>query len=369
MGTLRLFLALCVIAGHAGKGTIAGVLGPNWSTYAVLVFFVISGFYMAMVMDTKYKHQPVSVFYISRAARIFPTYWLAGAVSAIFLISYLGADLFKAFSTLSVFQQIYIVFTNLFIFGQDLVYVFCMRDQIAGTCFGDTQVLFNPPGWSIAVELLFYAIAPFFVRSIGRSALLLGIGIAYFAATHYFDFAAIGQFLQNPRVTEATFKYYFFPASFIFFGSGACAYYAVYKPSTGQTKLSTPEYVTGLALVFIGANLAALMVAWWQLALIAMAVPSIFVATKFNRYDRLIGEMSYPVYMFHYPVLAICRTFHIGEGTIGLANAAALASIACGVVVHWLVDKPIDRWRHSLKSPSTDGARQAAAGAHAAAIS
>jgi peptidoglycan/LPS O-acetylase OafA/YrhL len=50
MGTLRLFLALSVAFGHFGMP-----LGLLTSDIAVQSFFVISGFYMALVLNEKYE--------------------------------------------------------------------------------------------------------------------------------------------------------------------------------------------------------------------------------------------------------------------------------------------------------------------------
>lgn len=49
MGFLRLFLALSVIAGHS-QSTVFGFNGIG-AWYAVQFFFIISGFYMAMVLN------------------------------------------------------------------------------------------------------------------------------------------------------------------------------------------------------------------------------------------------------------------------------------------------------------------------------
>jgi peptidoglycan/LPS O-acetylase OafA/YrhL len=347
MGILRLFLALCVIAGHAGSD-VFGTIGPNWSTYAVLVFFVISGFYMALVTDTKYKNVPVLDFYASRAARIYPTYWLAAIFAAGVLYFQNGAAMFTPFVGLSGWQQAYVVFTNFFVFGQDLSNLICLRTVATGACLVDAQFLLNPPGWSIAVELLFYVLAPFFAKSIGRSACLLGLGIAYSIAVKWVDIPTLQAVLHNPGISlSTTLKYYFFPSSFLFFGAGCCAYYAFYKPSIGKAVPTLQQYAIGVALIVVAAKYADISIAWWQLGMIALTVPSLFSATRFNRYDRLIGEMSYPVYMFHLPVLHICRFYHLGEDSIGSGNAIAIGSILCGIAVYCFIDQPIDRWRHA----------------------
>lgn len=69
MGVLRFLLALSVAWTHAGlpKG-LSGDL-------CVTIFFVISGFYMAMVLNENPAYGQVSAFYQQRLLRLFPTYW------------------------------------------------------------------------------------------------------------------------------------------------------------------------------------------------------------------------------------------------------------------------------------------------------
>ena len=53
MGILRLFLSISVIAAHSGTF----VFSSHWIDvgYAVNLFFIISGFYMTMILSGKYK--------------------------------------------------------------------------------------------------------------------------------------------------------------------------------------------------------------------------------------------------------------------------------------------------------------------------
>ncbi|EPR37113.1 hypothetical protein dsx2_1056 [Desulfovibrio sp. X2] len=61
MGVLRLFLALSVVAGHA-QSTVFGYRGIP-ATYAVNCFFIISGFYMSMILNGKYRDVSPVLFY------------------------------------------------------------------------------------------------------------------------------------------------------------------------------------------------------------------------------------------------------------------------------------------------------------------
>jgi peptidoglycan/LPS O-acetylase OafA/YrhL len=83
MGLLRLFLALGVAAGHAwGNFGLAGepiFIGGR----AVQIFYMISGFLIAMILDGKYANSPrgVWLFYSNRALKIFVPYLVVLAVT------------------------------------------------------------------------------------------------------------------------------------------------------------------------------------------------------------------------------------------------------------------------------------------------
>src|SRR5580693_800102 len=70
MGLLRLWLALAVVSGHSGPCFGLRFLDPE---AAVLGFYAISGFYMARVLETRYRDR-LGAFYFNRFLRIWPAY-------------------------------------------------------------------------------------------------------------------------------------------------------------------------------------------------------------------------------------------------------------------------------------------------------
>ena len=92
MGILRFLLALSVIASHASG---VGIPLPNekqypmWASYlidgrhSVALFFIISGFYMAMILNTKYQNNTLR-FYGNRFLRLWPTYIIVLILACIF---------------------------------------------------------------------------------------------------------------------------------------------------------------------------------------------------------------------------------------------------------------------------------------------
>ena len=81
MGTLRFLLALSVAYGHLTKL-------PSFpsSDVAVQSFFVISGFYMALVLNEKYGLGSYWLFISNRLLRLWPAY------AAVLILSFVVAD-------------------------------------------------------------------------------------------------------------------------------------------------------------------------------------------------------------------------------------------------------------------------------------
>jgi peptidoglycan/LPS O-acetylase OafA/YrhL len=88
---------------------------------------------------------------------------------------------------------------------------------------------------------------------------------------------------------------------------------------------------------------------WMHYGLLAAALPFIFHATdptqypsRLRRLDAGLGNLSYPVYILHMPLIYALKT--LGWYSHPAAFAATLLS---AVIVRQAVEAPVDRWRHS----------------------
>lgn len=80
---------------------------------------------------------------------------------------------------------------------------------------------------------------------------------------------------------------------------------------------------------------------FWMLYLaFAASVPLIFQATKRCRFDREIGELSYPLYLVHGVILGVVFT-RIGPQAV----AAVGLSIIGAYAMRYVVEVPIERYR------------------------
>ena len=91
MGWMRFLLAAAVVFHHS---TTPGNMPLVDGHQAVRLFYIISGFYMALILGQKYplNRQGLWIFYTNRAARVFPVYWVVLIGAAVFYGECLDLD-------------------------------------------------------------------------------------------------------------------------------------------------------------------------------------------------------------------------------------------------------------------------------------
>ncbi|MDB5406884.1 MAG: hypothetical protein JWL84_1796 [Rhodospirillales bacterium] len=358
MGILRLWLAMVVLLSHAP----AGFLGhPLNGSLAVSAFYVISGFYIQFVIRERYEGTArwIVNFYKSRLLRIFPAYYLVLAISIIYVVM-VGQypwqpelDQVEVFHHSSFGLKIYYAFSNLFILGQDLGR-FGLYDPVAGTM----HLISNPDpvagrlrasslpllgqAWSIAIELWFYLSAPFLLTR--RTSLLLAI-------------IAVSIFLRVAMLsvgfTAVDWRNAFFPTEIATFGLGAmaCRFYFFAlndRPPRAATYTVAALALSAICLYSFRYQHISGRLGDWAYAifvlLIALILPWLFHASRTWRFDRALGDLSYPMYLVHLAMIGLVA--RAGTALPTLAIWATALTIAFSVPIVLLVDRPIDSFRH-----------------------
>ncbi len=351
MGFLRTYLALCVVASHASATCADRMLN---GMEAVQLFYVISGFYMQLILAGKYSS--VGQFYESRALRIFVPYFfvlffvLAGSVlSGLLAGQWLALQPYTTPNAWGESHPLAIAAaaaTNFTVFGQDLLFFVSGTKMIPPL----SPFLVIPPSWTIALELTFYALVPFLVRwsSLHLCLLMAASLLARFVGCSWLGLA------NDPWL------YRFFPFEIALFVAGLLTCRA-YRRFTGRGFPAVPYWVV------IG-GLLALLTAWtWFLPewprkcadllpiyfLYTMMIPVIvlvFAATSRNRFDRALGELSFPIYLNHFFVLQFFKAYGFG-GLIPAAwqgEAIMAVSLLLAVAMTVLFLAPFERWRHRV---------------------
>lgn len=353
MGTLRLFLALSVVVWHLPHTSTKLVHGGM----AVVLFYIISGFYMALVLSERYER--ARDFYLARALRIYPTYYAICAFILVWYGYHHTATLFFGAMGQPPLAHIALLAMNFGLFGQDLfqgminLLTFTPRPEWQAPAlaiaahfpqnfFTDPPFMLIGQAWSLGTELLFYLAAPFIVRSPKRILLWFVVSVVIRAAL----IAGFG-------LPSFVWGYQFFPATLCIFLLGSAAYHlyrlikdwgAVRHIAAGAVVaaalLAVPPLVQGGGIFMVGANGYDSLGLWLFYAVFAASLAFLFTRWKNNRLDRALGELSYPLYLVHGITLGI-----IGN-VLQKPGWAILGSLAAAAIVYLVVDCPIDRWRH-----------------------
>jgi peptidoglycan/LPS O-acetylase OafA/YrhL len=205
-----------------------------------------------------------------------------------------------------------------------------------------------PQAWSVSLELMFYALAPFLVR---RHWLVL---VAAIVATYVLRSVAVAYGLNG-----SGFAYRFFPFEIGLFLAGALSHrvYA-YVNSRGVIR---PPISLAIGAALIGTVLVQQYVDSLDnhkfYILVVAALPALFELSRRFRWDSWLGELSYPIYLAHLSVLSfgqIVITAMIGpienHNLLALGMAIATVLISIGYV-HW-IDAPFERWRQARTTRS-----------------
>ena len=341
MGFLRLLLAASVVLNHSSAPF--GFTLVDGRT-AVECFFVISGFYMGLVLQTKYVGLSAGrrwrVFMASRLMRLYPVYVVVLVASlALAVVIHLRGNVSPLFDyRMGPFTAVLVVGSNLTMLAQDIV-TFSSVDQhgmlyVSGLATNSRMpahfLLLVPQAWSLSLELLFYAMAPWLTR---RSTRLLVLVMALSVLARV---AVIG---TGHEVDPWTYRV--FPLELSLFLIGVLAF----RASRSRTFTSTQQRAAFLVAVLgvlsfplFGANELVKLAFPYCFALL---IPAIFVLTKNRTRDRWIGELSYPTYMVHVLVFDALTTAHTPRsGAVVLVGSLVMA---IGLAV--LVDAPVERVR------------------------
>ena len=331
MGMLRVFLAICVISAHTGSGYNLGVGGRQ----AVILFYVISGFYMALVLSQKYiGSNSVNKFYAARYTRLWFPY-IPVLLLSLAILLYVGSlsNLSSVYSGAPPWLALLAIISNIFIVGQDLFWLISFTpDDVHFLPFGESghngkRLMLNGPLFSVGIELYFYLLAPFFVRSLKGASFLLIVGAVWLIITSQLGFHR-----------HIGLQYHAAPSAFLYFGFGACVYHLC--QSQGAVKDVYCLLLSVLLMVFSSSMVSGLLVVF-----LGLSIPQIFKLTKNNKIDGFVGEFSYLLYIIHTPlILLIKKEFGLGRGS-DLFWFTLVFSVLVSLVLYFLVDRYVSAFR------------------------
>lgn len=327
---LRGIAVLLVVLFHAFPYAVPG------GFVGVDIFFVISGFLISTIIIQGLERQRFSFidFYVRRVRRIYPALILVLAASLIFGWFELFSEEYEALG----------------------------KHVAGGAGFIANILSWNEAGyfdkrqdlkpllhlWSLGVEEQYYLIWPILLVVLWRWTRALPIVIALLLLVSL----ALNVSLVGPS-PDSTF--YLLPTRFWELLLGSLLAYVGLRwssPIPHQKLLS--EIAAGIGLLLLACSVVFIdrtkhFPGWWALlpcggaALLIAAGPRTLVnrMTLSTKSLVLVGLISYPLYLWHWPLLAFSRILSASEPSRIIKGTLILASVLLAWLTYRLVERPI----------------------------
>ncbi|MCP4810606.1 MAG: acyltransferase [Proteobacteria bacterium] len=333
---LRAIAALLVVLFHAGASSLAG------GFVGVDVFFVLSGFLITAILVREGANIRIRYgrFFARRFRRLLP------AASVVLVITAIACRLSDAMGPME-YLRLRPGFIAAALYHSNWSFLIESQDYFAADHQGTSPVLHY---WSLSVEEQFYLVWPFLmagVVALYRRSVNLALGAVVFLALVSLGLS-IHAGLEDPMVS--------------YFGTHTRAWQPLAGAAVALATLNPQRrnlgWLSGVGL--IGVLLASLTVvpldeplARGVLTVVAMVVLLISLeAAPDSRVARLLswaplrrlGDWSYSIYLWHWPVVVLLDAGHLlpEEGALRIA-AVVVITVVLSALTYQFVERPTRR--------------------------
>lgn len=348
---LRAIAVILVVAYHAG------VPGLTFGFIGVDIFFVISGYLITSLLIRELAdtgHISLLAFYGRRIRRLMPAMVvviLSSLVLGYVLLTPIGQQQSlseSAIASIAFFANYYFIATT------------------GGYFDGPTDQVPLLHMWSLSVEEQFYALWPVL--------LMVGTLLAKRCGKHPWTFLAAiatvgigasfcyGVWLSSLNPNAAYFSVLSRGWQLLAGALLACLIGRGLLPQASNIAMSALA-VLGAVLLLVAASViegshgypgwAGMLPVLSALALIVSGFGSASTPISWLLSTRpfvFVGKVSYPWYLWHWPLLAMSRAYHLGEADLSRDLALVALSFVLAYLTYRLVEKPAVRFfkRHSI---------------------
>lgn len=340
--SLRFIAAALVVIFHSRHSFGGFSFAEHFSlTQAVSMFFVLSGFILTHTHREISSGRDLGIFYISRAARIWPMH-IAGALAVLAMMSYYGGSLPTATIGLNLF--------------------------LLQSWVPDNNIYFSLNGiaWSLSVEAFFYAMFPLLIYRIEKNWQLKLIASVALTALMLTSFKySGGQLMQwssyiSPltRLSEfmlgiAAYQIYrrARETQNLKLGLSTAVEVAIVALSCGVMWAGDIKFISSLQLPVSSptliwfTNCGGGFVFAMLIVVFALQRGAISTALRFRPFVYL-GEISFALYMVHQIVLRFMEENAASTNFLSSASVLTLyyaASLACAAICYHLIETPARR--------------------------
>ena len=308
--------------------------------YAVFGFFALSGYLMTLIMQQNYGYtlRGIGAYSLNRFLRIYPMYWI-GCIISVLVLLLLDPEYTTGFNPKYFLPE-------------------TVRDWakiIALTLRFPTSTSLITPAWALTIELFYY--------------ICIGIGVSRTRKLTIIWFAASVIYTLYMLGTDVSLagRYYTFQAASLPFSAGAVIYH------WRDEILGKLGYLVSMPLAPV--LLFALILLNWAIGMslgtqttwsfyLNFSLCSCMILVLCQRtelpfisrdMDRWLGDLSYPIYLLHYPLgfLLLYLWQQLGFDVSGPGYMMVLLSLLPVILLAWLMavlaERQIERLRTAIK--------------------
>jgi peptidoglycan/LPS O-acetylase OafA/YrhL len=298
LNSLRFFAALIVLLSHIGPLKkvygVTDIFGkePFYidAKFGLLLFFVLSGFLITYLLLEELNLKGtinVKAFYIRRALRIWPLYFLT-IVLAFFIYPHIDFLVLKGYDMAVIWARA----------GIKILFFFILMPNLA-LIFGG-NIPYATQSWSIGAEELFYFIWPLLFKKIINKKNIFIVVIIFYTAIYYLLYYSSH---VHKYISYLKRIWYGYPLSCLAIG-GVFAY-LVFVKSERSEKIKKIFFNFWVQIIMLAALLFLIysFLLGYQVCNFAANPKPVFSLE--NKLFSYLGKISYGIYMFH-PVAIIC---------------------------------------------------------------
>ena len=209
-----------------------------------------------------------------------------------------------------------------------------------------------PGGWSITVEMTFYALTPLLVTRIRNTDQAARFTILAILLASILNYVLYKYPLIDDRSLWSLYMFLYFPSQLPLFGLGIIAYFIIMEEDFEIEPLT----ILSMSALFIGQLIWGIVIHPHVLFVVGFVFLMLALSKRefplvVNRFTCYLGKVSYSAYLVHFAVIHWLTQFHLMnfipvEGTLGAVLNYGIrflivvsVTVAISSIFHHLVEQ------------------------------
>lgn len=321
----------------------------NHGYLAVDFFFMLSGFVISYAYDNAWNKMSIKDFFIRRLIRLQPMIIIGSIIGAVlFYFQHSEGMGWGNIANTPVWKVILVM-----LIGMTVIPVGKSLD-IRG--WGEMHPL-NGPSWSLFFEYIANIVYALFLKNISKLFLIILVIIAAAVTIHFTFTSPSGDLIGGWSLDATQLRIGFTRLTFPFLAGILLARISKLKSINHSFLLTSILLILVLAMPRFGGHSELWKNALYECFSLMIMFPLIIwlgasgkvVGKKANAFCKFLGDISYPIYITHYPIVYVYMAWVTnGKHTLENIWPISILTVAISILVAYLsmklYDLPVRKW-------------------------